>query len=244
MNKTTVISVFCFLLTTSLFFGQNWIGQKIKGNGNIKIENRTTPTYDIIKMQGTFDVDLIAGIEGNITVTADENLMQFIKLVVENGVLKIYEEKGKSLHACNGNKILITVPFDKIVEFSLSGSGNVKANNVINTEKFVAILSGSGDIILDMVATEIDAKISGSGNIILSGKANNLTAKISGSGDVRASELVAVNADVSISGSGNINIDCTDNLSAKISGSGNIYYKNEPKNKDAKVSGSGTIKMR
>ncbi len=241
MKKSIKLSVFVILLATSFANAQSWMGEKIKGNGKQKTENRSTPEYDEIKLLGYFDVDLIAGKEGEITVQAEENLLPYIKVEVEANVLKIYQEKGKNLQASRGNKILITVPFEKISAVALSGSGDINTKNQIKTDKFTATLSGSGDLNIDINAVEVEAKLSGSGDVRLKGKSEKLSAKISGSGDVTANNLFAKDVDAAISGSGDIRVNCSGNLNARISGSGDIFYSGEPTSKDTKISGSGKI---
>ncbi len=242
MKKSIKLLVFATLFATSLSNAQSWMGEKIKGNGNQKTENRSTAEYDEIKLQGYFDVDLVAGKEGEISVQAEENLLPYIKVVVEGNVLKIYQEKGKNLQVSRGNKILITVPFDKISAVNLSGSGDINTKNQIKTEKITATLSGSGDLNIDVDASEVEAKLSGSGDVRLKGKSDKLVAKISGSGDISASDLMTKDVEAGISGSGDIKVNCTESLNARVSGSGDIFYSGEPKSKDTKVSGSGNIK--
>ncbi len=245
MKNSIKLSLVAFLFATTFANAQNWDWgntEKIKGNGNQKTDKRNTPEYDDIKLQGFYDIDLVAGKEGEITVQAEENLMPFIKVEVEGTTLKIYQEKGKNLQPSKSMKILITVPFEKISSVSLSGSGDVNTKNQIKADKFTATLSGSGDVNLDIDATDLEAKLSGSGDVRLKGKADKLTARISGSGDITADDLVSKDVDAGISGSGDIKVNCSESLSARVSGSGDIFYKGEPKVKDTKVSGSGNIK--
>lgn len=242
MYKSIKLSVFAILFATSLSNAQSWMGDKIKGNGNQKTENRTTADYDEIKLQGYFDVDLVAGKEGQISVQAEENLLPYIKVEVEGNILKIYQEKGKNLQPSKGSKILLTVPFENINVVNLSGSGDINTKNQIKTDKFEVTLSGSGDLNIDVDAIEVEAKLSGSGDVRLKGKSDKLVAKISGSGDISANDLSSKDVDAGISGSGNIKINCSENLNARVSGSGDIFYSGEPKSKYTKVSGSGAIK--
>jgi hypothetical protein len=242
MKKSIKTVLFCSILCTTFANAQSWMGEKIKGNGTLLTEKRTTAEYDEIKLQGFFDVDLVSGKEGEITVQAEGNLLPFIKVEVEGNALRIYEEKGKNLQPSRGKKIMITIPFDKISAVSLSGSGDVKTKNIIKADHFVAVLSGSGDINLEIEAKDLEAKISGSGDINLKGNSDNFSAKISGSGDIIADEIEAKNAEVGISGSGDVKVFCTENLKVRVSGSGDVFYKGNPKSKDTKISGSGEIK--
>jgi Putative auto-transporter adhesin, head GIN domain len=244
MKKSIKLLVISFLFVFNTANSQSWFGKKIKGNGNVVTEKRSTTEYDEIRLSGSFDVNLVVGKEGEIVVQAEENLLPYIKVEVEGNQLKIYQEKDVNLQSSRSKTILITVPFDKISAIALSGSGDVNSKNPIKTTYFVATLSGSGNINLEFDADSIETKLSGSGDIILKGTTNKLISKTSGSGDVSANKLNAKEVECGISGSGTINVFCTESLKARISGSGDIFYYGNPKISDTKVSGSGTIKAR
>lgn len=231
------------LTALSLFFmAVNSNAQtKISGNGNITTETRTTGDYDGIKIAGFFDVALVAGKEGKIILKGEENLLSKIKVEVEGNELKVYVEKGIQLRTSMGKKIEVTVPFEKIASVTLSGSGDVKSKNKINSDSFSAKLSGSGNFDLDIDSRIFDLALSGSGDIVLKGKADSFKSKISGSGNVNASNLKSQTVDVTVSGSGNSVVTCETSITGRVSGSGNIKYLGNPEKRDVKVSGSGKI---
>lgn len=231
------------LTALSLFFiAVNSNAQtKISGNGNVTTETRTTGDYDGIRISGFFDVDLVSGKEGKIILKGEENLLSKIKVEVEGNELKVYVDKGVQLRTSMGKKIEVTVPFEKISAVTLSGSGDVKSKNKINSDSFSAKLSGSGNFDLDVDSKNFDLALSGSGDIVLKGKANSFTSKISGSGNVNASNLKSQTVDVTVSGSGNSVVTCETSITGRVSGSGNIKYLGNPEKRDVKVSGSGKI---
>lgn len=225
------------VLSVTAMANAQW--SKVKGNGKIVTEKRTTSGYDEISVSGFFDVELVSGKEGAITVRAEENLLRYIKIEVKDNILKIYTEKN--INISTKENIVLTVPFEQISAVSLSGSGDVQTKNTITAASLKAKLSGSGDLTLDVKAKDFEASLSGSGDVVLSGNADNFTSKTSGSGDVDAVNLITKNANVTISGSGDMKVNCTENLYARVSGSGDIEYKGNPQTKDTKVSGSGEI---
>ncbi|PBI84976.1 hypothetical protein BSF41_38870 [Flavobacterium sp. ACN2] len=214
---------------------------KISGNGTVTTETRTTGDYDGIRISGFFDVDLVSGKEGKIILKGEENLLSKIKVEVEGNELKVYVERGVQLRTSMGKKIQVTVPFEKISAVTLSGSGDVKSKNKINSDSFSAKLSGSGNFDLDVDSRNFDLALSGSGDIVLKGKADSFTSKISGSGNVNASNLKSQTVDVTVSGSGNSVVTCESSITGRVSGSGNIKYLGNPEKRDVKVSGSGKI---
>ena len=241
MKNSIKLFVSCSLLLTTMTYAQWTSNQKIKGNGKFITENRSTAFYDEIAITGFFDVELVAGKEGNITVKGEENLVPLIKIEVVNQVLKISTEKNKYFTSSKGKQIVIVVPFEGINQVSLTGSGDVITKNSIKSKTFAVKLIGSGDMNLAIESNDIEINLSGSGDIQLSGTTVNLDTNLNGSGDIDTSNLKATNAKATVSGSGDTTIYCSDTLYARVSGSGDIDYKGNPPKKDVKVSGSGTI---
>lgn len=225
---------------SALFFTVIGTAQtKVKGNGNVVSEKRNVANYDEINVSGDFDINLVSGTEGAITIEGESNVIPYVKVVVSDNVLKIFSENKVNISTKKG--IVVTVPFEQISALSLSGSGDILTENTIVAPVFKAKLSGSGDLTLDLKSSDLEVGLSGSGDISLKGTADNFVSKTSGSGDIDAIDLVAKKATVSISGSGDVKVNCSENLYARVSGSGDIEYKGEPQIKDTKVSGSGDI---
>ena len=219
-------------------------GKKIKGNGNIVTIERSTDNYDAISVSGWFDVMLVDGTEGKLSIEGEENLLEYIKTEVKDGKLVIKVKKGYNLQPSSWKKdgvIKVTVPVESLSALSLSGSGDIVGKKTISASEFSTSMSGSGDITLDLECKTITASMSGSGDINLSGTTEVFEAQISGSGDIRAYDLIADNVDARVSGSADIKVTANEMLTARVSGSGDIHYKGDPKKIDSKSSGSGDI---
>ena len=230
-----------FLCFPFFMNAQSYSKSKIKGNGNMITKNITTASYDAIKVSGFFDVELVAGEEGKITLQAEENLVDFIEIKVENNILKMSVEKGAHIAPSHGYKVFITVPFQSLTEVSLAGSGDINSKNTITADEFKSTLSGSGDIHLEVNAKEINSEVTGSGDLTLKGKSDVFKCNVVGSGDMNASALESAVVYAKVTGSGDCKVYCTDSLEARVIGSGDINYSGDPKKKDTKVTGSGDI---
>lgn len=238
MKKIGILSlVALFTLSCSA----QW-GKRVKGNGNVVTIERSTRDYDAISVSGWFDVDLVSGNEGDISLKGEENLLDHIITEVKDGKLVIKVEKGMNLKPSTWkNGILITVPVESIDAISLSGSGDIVGKTTISADDFKTSMSGSGDITLDLDTRSIDASMSGSGDIELRGTTTDFMATISGSGDIKAYGLEAENVDATVSGSADIRVTANKRLKARVSGSGDIHYRGNPEKVDTKTSGSGDI---
>ena len=217
-------------------------GNKVKGNGKIVTLERSVGEYDGIGVSGWFDVELIDGKEGRLTLKGEENLLEHIVTEVKNGKLSIKVEKGYNLKPSSWDDgILIIVPVESINSISLSGSGDIVGKTTLKASNFNTAMSGSGDITLDVEVRSLTASMSGSGDITLSGNTADFNATISGSGDIKAYELDADNVDATVSGSADIKVTAKKMLKARVSGSGDISYRGNPEKVDTKTSGSGDI---
>ena len=235
----TINSIFIIAL---LIFSLNVNAQNnnIKANGQVVTTTRTVDNFDNINVSGSFDVDLVKGKEGDISIEASENLMDVIVTEVVDGTLKIKFKKGVNIR--NSKTIHITVSYATIEGVSLSGSGNIHTDDVVNAANFDLSLSGSGSIQLGVSCTNLSSSISGSGNMKLNGKTDVFSCSISGSGNVNSSELIANTVHAKISGSGNIKVNAIQEINAKTSGSGNVIYTGNPATVKANSSGSGSVR--
>lgn len=238
MKKILALGVSLMCMT---FTYAQW-GKKIKGNGNIITENRNTGSYEAIYIAGSFDVELVDGKEGELTLKGEENLLEYIVTEIKDGKLVIKVEKGVNLSPSSWKQgIFITVPVESVDAVTLSGSGDIVGKKTIETDNFKTDISGSGDISLSVKANSVKATISGSGDITLNGKTTDFEVRVSGSGDVNAYDLSALNVTANVSGSADIEVTATEMIQARVSGSGDISYRGNPKKIDTKSSGSGDI---
>ena len=240
MKKVIAISLFLFTIVP---MQAQWWGKGIKGSGSITTITRSVGDYDQVKVAGFFDVRLVAGSEGSLTLEGEDNLLEYIVTEVKDGALKIRVQKGKTLRPSTNKMIRITVPFKNISGVSLSGSGDVWNEDIITSESFITSLAGSGDVKLEIEARNIEANVSGSGDLTLTGKAENIEASLAGSGDINARNINAENAYVRVAGSGDISVHSTKSLKARVSGSGDIDSYGNPDKQDTKVAGSGDISV-
>ncbi len=239
MKKYLVFAVAGLLMACNL--NGQW-GKRIKGNGNMVTETREVGDYDKVALSGWFDLELVSGSEGTITLNGEENLLEYIVTEVKNGKLTVRTEKGKNLQPSSWKSgITITVPVEEISEVSLSGSGDVVGKTVLKGSSFRSSVSGSGDVVLEVEADDVEASLSGSGDMTLSGSARKLKVRVSGSGDVDAYGLEADHVEATVSGSADVQVTAKESLTARVSGSGDIQYRGNPGKVDSKTSGSGDV---
>jgi hypothetical protein len=240
MYKKTILTVTILLLTFAVN-AQNWFGgsEKIKGNGNVVTENRTTSNFKGISVGGSFDVVLVKGKEGKISIEGEENIIPHIETEVSDNILKIRFKRNTNIKTTK--RLTVTVNYENIESLALGGSGNISSLSLIKTDNFKVSLGGSGSIAIKVDANFIKASVGGSGSINLEGVSEQLTCSIAGSGSIKAYGLKTNKVDANVAGSGSVKTTVKTKIKAKLVGSGSVYYKGKPKNVDSKSVGSGSL---
>ncbi len=215
----------------------------IRGSGNVTTKARPVSNFDRVSLSGSAKLILSQGEEESLTVTADDNIMQYIETEVRGGTLHLGLNSPRFSRISPGQPIRFTLIMKDIAGLDISGSGSVEAGS-IDTDQLKVEVSGSGDVGLDsLTAEKLKVDISGSGKVNLAGgsEATKQIVDISGSGQYHAGKLRSQTVEVTISGSGEATVWATDSLEAQISGDGSVAYYGHP-SVNSSSSGSGHLK--
>jgi hypothetical protein len=215
-------------------------GKRVRGNGNMRTEERTQTGIKGVDSYGSFDLFVSNGPNTTVKIEAEDNLLPYIETYMDGDILKIDTKDGYNLNPQRSVKIFVTAPdFRRIKSY---GSGNITGENKItSTSKLDLGVTGSADIKMEVDAPQVDADISGSGNIKLNGKTKAFSSTVSGSGDVHAYDLMAEETKVRIAGSGNADVYASVSLDVSVAGSGDVRYKGAGK-VNSNIAGSGGVK--
>jgi hypothetical protein len=206
---------------------------------NSGTEKRSVSNFTGISSSGAYDVFVKMGTTEDLRLEGDEDAIKNTETKVENGILKIRNIKSSGWNWTR-EKVRIYISAKTLNTLSVSGSGDMEVNGVIKATLLNTQVSGSGNIQLNVDASNFNAAISGSGGINASGSASVSNLAISGSGGFDGKNLKTDVTSVKVSGSGNATVSVEKELNAKLSGSGNIRYTGNPKVNQSK-SGSGCV---
>ena len=235
MKKITILTV--TLLCVTIGSAQ----KRIKGNGNVVTIERNTSDYDGISVSGFYEVELVDGQEGNLTLKGEDNILDYIETEVKGGILHIKSINNKTLIPSRSEGVFITIPVKEIDKIRLSGSGDFSGYKTLKTDDLDIQISGSRTIDLTVDTSEVSVRTSGSSNIILKGDTEEFIVRSSGSSNVKAYDLEAEEATFELSGSSDVETTVNSSLISRVSGSGNINYRGNPQKVNSKISGSGKV---
>jgi hypothetical protein len=206
------------------------------------IENRTLADFSQVKLEGNGDLILIPGETSAITIEADPEVFDHLKVEVVDGKLVLGLKSWMDALMHGWKKVKYTLTYRQLESLSISGSGKAEAQK-LESDHFQFKVSGSGTLIVeDLQTSKLDVHISGSGNLNLRGKAVQQHIQISGSAKMEAWALESQSAQVQISGSGDLMLKVSDALSVNVSGSGSVRYLGSP-TVNQSIQGSGSVKQ-
>ena len=192
----------------------------IDGSGTMKTETRSASGFSRVALSGSGRLVLDRTGNESVSVTADDNLLPYIRTEVQGSTLTLGFDD--SMNGVRPTKdVVFTVSAKQLEELAVSGSGVAEASG-LEGESFTVRISGSGDI-------------------ITKGHTSDLDVTVSGSGGYRGREMTSEHARVHVSGSGDVLVAAADTLDANVSGSGTIEYVGSPRVSDH-ISGSGTVR--
>jgi len=214
--------------------------EKVVGEGPLVNETRATGNFTGIESELSANVTYVQGNEYKIELAAQQNVLNVMETPVINNKLIVRFKNNVRVKADEQITIKVTAP--SISSIGASGSGNVNVLSPLSANDLFFRLSGSGNIILPVIAcANLEANISGSGNIsIAGGTATTEHLRISGSGNIEAPAVLAKSVSTTTSGSGIMKVAASETLDVTISGSGSIYYSGTPVI-TTNISGSGKV---
>ena len=201
----------------------------------------TTETYDLrafnrVDIRVPAEVSIVYSSEYYIVVETSDNSIHKIDVRVHSRKLVIDQES-----CLDEDHLKITIGMSELSGVSNFGTASVVSDHIWEADAFETLLSGSGDIDINLRSDALNSVITGSGSVRVTGQASTSKVVISGSGAYQGAALDTDRAKVVITGSGNASVEVHQRLTGTISGSGNIYYHGHPHDVDVLITGSGKI---
>lgn len=231
------IALVLTLLLSSCGFDLNFgdIGTGEKGNGIIVEEAREiTEEFTMVSASEGLDVYVTQGNDFDISVEADENILDLIGTDINNGKLKIHaiENIGRAT-----KKVYVTLP--SVTGLYASSGSHLVTENKIQADKLEIDASSGALLNADVNVNDMEVDASSGGNISLSGTAKAVYVDGSSGANIKATDLMTTSCNAGASSGANISIHVSENLTADASSGGNISYKGDPSvQKNKSVSGS------
>ena len=191
----------------------------VRGNGQIKTEERQVGSFANLDVGGAFEIEWESGSPA-LRITTDENLLPYVENNVSDDTLRLHTREH--VWPTHGIKVVISSP---------TRTGGRTRGAVKLTVKQ---LSGPTFALESKGASEIS----------LDGKVDRLLVDMTGASQLAADGLQAKTAEISTTGAGDAEVAVTDTLKVVITGAGKVTYSGNPPTINKQITGAGSIRHR
>jgi hypothetical protein len=205
----------CGLLLFSLA-ACHWLG--VKGNGEIKTEERQVTDFSELHSDGSFDIECRSGAP-SLTLTTDENLLKYVEVEVHGNYLRLHLRER--VLPTRGLKVAVSSP--QRTGCKLNGASEMLAH--------------------DLTGESFAVKVTGAAEMKLDGNVNQLLADMTGASELSARKLLTKTAEISTTGAASADVSVSDTLKVSITGAGDVTYHGNPV-VQKRVIGAGEIRRK
>jgi hypothetical protein len=240
MKRTIIIVVAIVVVVAAVVTVialRGWPGGLV-GSGNLETEAYAFSDFTEIEIGSAFEFEIQQSSSYNISITADDNVMDYVQVSQVGQTLKI----GLGRFGPIGLVTLrASVAMPELLDLTVSGASRGTVSGFSSTEDVDITVSGASRVNGDITAGDVEFDISGASTVQLDGSANDMVADVSGASRLNLDDFTVNNADVDFSGasSGTINLD--GRLDADLSGASRLWYIGEPTMGTIDTSGASTI---
>ncbi len=171
----------------------------LKGSGHLTTRTFDAPRFDGVYASSTADVTIVKG-SGPITVEADDNVMEYVAIRVEEGRLRIKLDTDQRYNSLNNVTFRVTVPTDgRLAELKASGAAKIVAEPVLTADEIEFDASGAAKLVAMVACETCEIDISGTSKAEIGGRIGTCAAEASGASKLK---LVARTATCDLDASG------------------------------------------
>ncbi|HVY74745.1 MAG TPA: head GIN domain-containing protein [Puia sp.] len=203
------------------------------------LQNRAVGSFHAITVANGIDLYLSQGTPSVAVGASKAEYRDHIQTTVEDGLLKIYLERG--YHAPDGARLRAFVSVSELDRLGASGGSDTYLQNEIVAKDLKIDLSGGSDLKGKLRADELEIRQSGGSDVNLAGPVKSLKIEASGGSDLHGYDLVADDVSVSASGGSDTYFTANHALTVSASGGSDVSYKGSALAVNIRSSGGGSV---
>jgi len=171
-------------------------------------------------------VEIIQGDTYHVSITADDNLFDFIKAVKEGSTLTLSTDKNKSIHTKERLKAKITMP--ALRSLKIEGAAKASLSGFKSAPEVDIEVKGASGLNGSLETKKISIKAIGASHVKLTGSATQAKLDASGASHLDLKDFALDQADVHLSGASHAAVNAKSKLDYSVSGASHLGYRGEP----------------
>ncbi len=235
-------------------------GTRITGSGTLVTREMAFSGFRVVEIGSTFEVEITRADSYYVSVTADDNLFDYVDISKMGDTLVLDLKQGYSYSSIT---VRARIKMPELNELILSGATRAYVEDFGSSNRLIVSLSGASSLDMedmsvggleigvsgasiargDVVSSgDVKLTLSGASRSELSGRGRNLVLSVSGASDAKLSRFSVHDAYVKLSGVSNASIDLDGRLDANLSGGSGLTYSGTATLGEIEISSGSTIK--
>jgi hypothetical protein len=202
--------------------------QVVSGSGVLETKVYDVAEFTKIEVNQPFDITITHADEHSISITADDNIHQYLEVRVNDEEISIDLDHGRSYnHPSITLKAEIALPNLSILE--VNGASEIGFAGVFSEDLLIHV-NGASEIIGDLlVNNNLKLQLDGAVSIKLKGVAGgDLNLNLNGLADANLRNFRVDDADIELNGASRTQIWATDSIYGEVNGTSQLVYYGDP----------------
>jgi hypothetical protein len=233
----------------------------VKGSGQLKTEDMDFSDFTRVEVGGAFEVEIVRSERFSVSITADDNLFDYIQVSKHGSTLKIGVRPAVVFRSAT-YRAEITMPqllslelsgatqgivngfeYAEDLDIEVSGASSLDLDGIM-AGNMTFDISGASQVIGEVDGDDVEFDISGASIVRLRGMAGDMELDLSGASNAELENFPVEDADVNLSGASRATVGVNGRLDINLSGASKLIYTGNPTIGNVDISGASTMQSK
>jgi hypothetical protein len=212
--------------------------ETIVGSGNFVTQQKDFSDFSAIEVTSAFEVEISQSSFYSISVTADDNVIDYIQVSKTGNILTVGMQEG----FYQSTTLQVEIEMPEIDSLKLSGATVGMIEDFSSSEPFFVELSGASILkMVDMDVGDFEVELHGASILTAEGSGNDLFSIVKAASKLDLTNFPVSNSNLAVSDASQATVNLDGTLDAVVSGASTVYYIGEPTMGNIDISDSSTI---
>lgn len=212
------------------------------GSGKHVTKDFKLADFTSVDVSGAFQVEVSQADSFGINVTADDNILEFVKAVKEGSTLRISIDARQKQVQATLLKAAIAMP--TVEGVSLTGACQGTLKGFKSTKHFQAKLTGASTLEGKIEAAKVELDVMGASEVTLQGSGENATLSAGGASKLFLADFALDSTAVNLTGASTATVHVKGKLDYVLSGASQLEYRGNPTIGKSETSGVSSASSR
>lgn len=199
----------------------------IVGSGKLVTNEVKIVDFTAVEVSSAFQVKVTRADTFRVAVTADDNVIEHVKVTKTGSTLEIALDNRKN-YRLQGTTLTATIAMPALEVMTLTGATQATVEGFKSAKLFKAKLVGASTLQGDLEAGNVEVDAQGASLVALKGSAKEATLSAAGASRLQLAEFAVAGAAVTLSGASAATVKANERLDYDLSGASRLEIRGAP----------------